>query len=174
MAIVQETRPTPTDASVISISTYLVVITTICDQLSKRWATSTLLDPPRVLHAGPFLDFNLEGTHGLGFTLFGINMLQSISLLFVALGLVVFFVLSSWRLHTAARMAAIGIGLVMGGIISNTVDLLRLGVAIGFLDFHIGTLGVTLSVADVAIVIGLFLVILDISIGKQPAKRVTP
>jgi signal peptidase II len=174
MTIIKKILPTSTNASVISISTYLVVIITVLDQLSKRWAESNIMDPLRVVRVTSFLDFNLAGTHDFGVTLFGINLLWPITLMFIALGLVVFFVLSSWRLHTASRMVAIGIGLVMGGIISNTFDLLRLGIAIDFLYFHIGTLGVTLSLADVAIVIGLFLVMLDILIGKRQAKQITP
>jgi len=170
LTIIKETRRIPTSAGVISISTYLVMIVIICDQLSKRWVGNNLLDPPRIVRVMSFLDLNPAGNHSLAITLYGSNLLELISLAFVIIGLVIFFIVSKWRLHTTSRVAATGIGLVMGGIISNTVDLLRLGVAIDFLDFHIGAMGITLNPADVSIAIGLGLLILASSIVKQPKR----
>jgi signal peptidase II len=142
----------------------------IFDQLSKRWVDSNLLDSSRIVRVMSFLDLNPAGNHSLAITLYGSKLLELISLAFVIIGLVIFFIVSRWRLHTTSRVAAIGIGLVMGGIISNTVDLLRLGIAIDFLDFHIGAIGITLNPADVAILIGLGFLMLASSIVKQPKR----
>ncbi len=59
-------------------------------------------------------------------------------------------------------MLCIGLCLVIGGALGNVIDRVALGYVVDFLDFHIGEYHwPAFNIADIAIVVGAGLLILD-------------
>jgi len=57
------------------------------------------------------------------------------------------------------RMMQVGLGVALGGALGNLTDRIRLGFVVDFLDFYIWPI---FNVADMAIVIGVVLIVLGI------------
>jgi signal peptidase II len=157
------------DNSIISITTYLIVIVYIVDQLSKKWATESI-QTLGVIPVTSFLNLDLVWNRGLTVDLFGYDFSCVISYILIVLGLVFFFALSRWRLETTSSLAAAGIGFSMGGILGNLTDRLRLGASVSFLDFHMQTYHwLSFNLADAAIFIGVLLLMLEAIIVERAA-----
>jgi signal peptidase II len=79
-----------------------------------------------------------------------------------------------WLVYKAAagKIAYVsGLGLVLGGAVGNFIDRIRFGYVIDFLDFFVGTSHwPAFNVADIAISVGVGLLILDM-IGEERAER---
>jgi signal peptidase II len=148
------------------------VIVYVADQLSKRWATG-LIAPSNVMPVTSFLNLDLVWNHGLTTNVFGYDFSCVVSYVLIVLGLVFFFALSRWRLETTSPLAATGIGFAMGGILGNLTDRLRLGAAVNFLDFHSQNYHwPSFNLADAAITIGVFLLMLDALIMERAEDSV--
>jgi signal peptidase II len=163
-----------TNARIISITTYLTVIVYVVDQLTKKWAT-TSMQSESVMPVTSFLNLTLVWNHGLTNNLFGFDLSYLASNIMIVLGLFVFFTLSRWRLETTSSLVATGIGFTMGGILGNMTDRLRIGAAVNFLDFHNQNYHwPSFNLADAAITIGVLLLLLDALIGERAADKYVP
>jgi signal peptidase II len=75
-------------------------------------------------------------------------------------GLILFAVaaslaLGAWLAHQTTKLAAISIGLIIGGAIGNAIDRVAYGAVAGFFSFHaFGFQWYVFNVADMAIVAG--------------------
>lgn len=83
---------------------------------------------------------------------------------FIILGVVVSLLVMVWLrlVPKDNRMLCIGLCLVIGGALGNVIDRVALGYVVDFLDFHIGEYHwPAFNIADIAIVVGAGLLILD-------------
>jgi signal peptidase II len=146
---------------IVSITTYLAIIVTICDQITKRLATQ-VISAAGAVPVTPFLNIDLTVNHGMNFYMLGRDFSGLVSNFFIIFWLVVFFSFSRWRLYIVSTLEAVGIGLIMGGIIGDLVDRLRFGRVVSFLDFHGGDFHFyTFNLAECAMVAGMLLLVLD-------------
>lgn len=69
---------------------------------------------------------------------------------------------------------ALALSLVVGGAIGNLIDRMNFGYVVDFLDFHWGVYGPhfpAFNVADIAITVGVFFLILDIYLKEAKRKN---
>lgn len=75
-----------------------------------------------------------------------------------------------WR--GPARLAGVGLGLVLGGALGNLFDRLRAGSVMDFLDFHLGSYHwPAFNLADSAIVVGAAALAAEVLRGRRGALR---
>jgi len=153
---------------IVLATTYLAVFVIICDQASKRWAMGTLMQPERTWHVSGFLTLNPVFNHGLNLQIGGFDFGVLLSYLVAFLELVLFLAFSRWRLHTSSRLIALGIGLGMGGVISNLIDHVRFGDVLDFCEIFVNgyRLG-NFNIGELAAILGVFLLILDALIDER-------
>lgn len=141
----------------------MAAITFLLDRASKWFVFEVLhiaqYPRPRVL---PFLDIVLVWNPGISF-----GMLQSGSdlapVLLTAFALVVVAGLFVWMARARSRLLAAAIGLAVGGALGNVFDRLLWGQVLDFLFVHLGAFDwwPVFNVADAAIVVGFFMIVLD-------------
>lgn len=175
-------------------------VTAALDLWSKAWAIRTLSSPS--LHTSPlcvpppgaahymyqrmptrqvdlirnYLDFtyaeNCGGAWGL---LHGAREgLRKPFFLLVTVGAVLFILHLYRSLEPSQRSMRLALPLVLGGAIGNLVDRIRLGYVVDFIHMHVRDRAnwPTYNVADIAITVGIGLMLLEYVLGprKAPAK----
>lgn len=154
---------------------FLIVapLTMILDQITKIWARSSLPTGPdgrgiSQVVIENFWEWRLSHNPGSAFGLFGDTSGARIFLSivgFVAVGAIL------WMLHKASddqRRLTVALGLVAGGAVGNLIDRVGFGEVTDFVVWkYYQHEWPTFNVADVALVIGVGLLFLDI--GKEPA-----
>ncbi len=121
------------------------------DRVTKLWAESSL-DDRIITVVGP-LQFALTYNTGIAFGLGG-----AFAPVLVVCALIGVIAVARGVAHELSRSATIGLGLVLGGAISNAFDRIasqRAGAVIDFIDFQFWPV---FNVADVAIVVGAIVV----------------
>ncbi|MHA1600732.1 MAG: signal peptidase II, partial [Alphaproteobacteria bacterium] len=79
-----------------------------------------------------------------------------------ALAVAIVAALFVWLRRQPEPLLAVAVGLVAGGAIGNTIDRLRFGGVVDFLDFHLGGWHwYAFNVADAGVVVGVALLVLD-------------
>lgn len=160
----------------------------IADQVSKLWAVASLLPgalPERaemlrrttevyVVHPAWF-KFELAGNKGAAWSIFA-NMSESFRVPFflvltsVAIGLI--FVLYR-KTPPDQRLMRTALAFVMGGAIGNLIDRALRGYVIDFISWHYGDEWAwpTFNIADVAISVGVGLLLIDAIFQKKPPEE---
>lgn len=142
---------------------WLSVFVIILDQFTKYIVVRHLsFGEPYVLL--PFFNFNLNFNPGAAFSFLSQSSGWQIYL-FSLISLVVIIFLLFWLagIKRSNYLMAAGICLIIGGAVGNLIDRIRFKFVIDFLDFHIKTWHFdTFNVADSAICIGAFLIILHL------------
>lgn len=147
----------------------LSVIVIVLDQWTKQWAASSfnLYETQKVTE---FFNFTLAHNPGAAFSfLADAGEWKHVFFTVIALGVTGFLIHWLWTLPAKSKWLAIAITLVIAGALGNLIDRLTMGYVIDFLDFHISLLKPILgtshwpafNVADMAICIGAFLLIID-------------
>lgn len=150
---------------------WLAVAIIVVDQLSKVWALE-VVGPKSPWNILPFFDLTLAFNTGAAFS-FLANAGGWQTWLFNGLALVVTLLLSHWLTQTSrgARLLPIAYALVIGGAWGNVIDRIRLGKVVDFFDFYWGQYHWPIfNVADIAICVGVGLLILD-SVRQQEPKH---
>jgi signal peptidase II len=139
----------------------LVVVAIVCiaDQASKIWLLDVFrLGERGVVHVMPYFDLVLTWNKGISYGWFqqegpfGQGALLAFKVLAVAL-------LWIWLARASSRMAALSLGLIIGGAIGNAVDRLIHGAVLDFALLYAQTATwrfnwYVFNLADVAIVAG--------------------
>ena len=144
---------------------YLVILTIISDQLSKKWIDTNMLQYESWDIIGSFLRFTYVKNSGIAF---GISI-GGYTLLLVLLSILatIFVAYVHWTERKNHPLISNGLALILGGAIGNLID--RLSVLFvdkyeGVIDFiDIGTSTYrwyTFNLADTAITIGMTLYVL--------------
>ena len=128
---------------------------------------------PRIRIA-PFFDIVLAWNRGVSYGLFqqhtelGRWLLIAVSLLTIA-GLWL------WLARQSRPLPAAGIGLIIGGALANATDRMVHGAVADFFWFHAGRLSwYVFNLADVAIVVGVAMVLYDHFLGRRARETIAP
>jgi lipoprotein signal peptidase len=113
------------------------------------------------LAIAPILDLTLRWNRGISFSLFTQDSASGRAVL-LGLTAIAILLLSVWLMRSQSRLAAIGLGAIIGGALGNGLDRLARGAVVDFLDLHmLGRHFFVFNVADAAINLGVALLILD-------------
>jgi signal peptidase II len=151
------------------------VIALVVDQAFKFW----LLNVFDIAHRGavrvtPFFDLVLAWNIGISFGWLQ-NDGQVAQIALMAVKAVAVVALAIWMARSRTLLAAVALGLIIGGAIGNAIDRLAYGAVVDFALFHIEIGGKTYSwyvfnLADVAIVAGVAALLYDSFLGIPAAK----
>ena len=145
----------------------LALIVLILDQASKllvaRAFESGQLQGGPLL---PLLDLALRFNRGVSFSLLKQDSPLGAALL-TAFSVTVVAFLSVWLWRVKSRLAAAGIGLIVGGALGNAADRAMYGAVVDFLDLHIFERHLfVFNLADAAISAGVAMLVVDGVFGE--------
>ena len=149
--------------------------TTVVDQAAKLWLLFGLDLPARgIVRLTPFLDLVLTWNTGISYGLFRQQgpFGQGALLALKAVAVVLLWI---WLARTSSRLAALSLGLIIGGAIGNAIDRLAYGAVADCVLFHVTTATFSFNwyvfnLADVAIVAGVIGLLFETLIGTGAAK----
>ena len=151
------------------------VATLIIDQASKAW----LLHVFDIAHRGtvrvtPFFDLVLAWNIGISFGLLQ-NDSQAAQLALMTVKVLAVIALGIWMTRSQTRMAAVALGLIIGGAVGNGIDRLVYGAVVDFALFHLQLRENTydwyvFNLADAAIVAGVIALLYDSFLGVPAVK----
>lgn len=145
------------------------------DQAVKLWLIYSYgLGARGSVAVTPFIDLVLTWNTGISYGWFkqegplGQWVLLALKTIAVAL-------LVIWLARAGSRLAALGLGLIIGGAVGNAIDRLIYGAVADFVLFHVTTAKWSFSwyvfnLADAAIVAGVAGILYDSLIGERAAK----
>lgn len=145
------------------------------DQASKLWLVYVYeLGRRGAVHIAPFVDFVLTWNTGISYGWFqqegpfGQWALLGLKAVAVAL-------LWIWLARAGSKLAAVGLGLIIGGALGNAVDRYIHGAVVDFVLLHIETATwrfnwYVFNLADVAIVAGVAGLLYESVLGDHAAK----
>ncbi len=141
----------------------------LIDQSTKAWAQGRLRFKDDIEVIPGLLNFAYAENTGVAFSMLddhgstGRWGLSAVAI--IAAVLVIYFF---WRTPRTDDRVLGGLALLLAGIVGNVTDRSRLGHVVDFIDFHIGGWHYpTFNVADMAIVIGAGLLIIDMFLTKK-------
>lgn len=145
------------------------------DQTTKAWAIRKLRFGDDIPVISGFLNFAYAQNTGVAFSMFddggdsGRWALSGVA--FIASVLVLYFF---WKTPRSDDRILGALALLLAGIVGNVVDRVRLGFVIDFIDVQFGSWHYpTFNVADMAIVMGAGILILDMFLRKDPPNNTT-
>lgn len=147
----------------------------LIDQATKAWAVRRLRFGDDMPVISGFLNFAYAQNTGVAFSMldnqgdagrWGLSIVAMI-----AATLVVYFF---WRTPRSDDRILGALALLLAGIVGNVVDRIRLGFVVDFIDVQFGSWHYpTFNVADMAIVIGAVLLIIDMFLSKRKQQAET-
>jgi signal peptidase II len=153
---------------------WTALIALVADQASKLYLLFVYDIAARgAVRITPFFDLVLTLNKGISYGWFQAET-ASAQILLLAIKLAVVAVLVVWLRHAHTRIAALGLGLIIGGAIGNGIDSLAYGAVVDFAFFHLQW-GASrfdwyvFNVADVAIVAGVIGLLYDSLLGAAKA-----
>ena len=153
----------------------VAIATAVVDQAVKLWLIFGFdLGARGIVSVTPFLDLVLTWNTGISYGLFRQEgpLGQAALLALKALAAVLLWI---WLARTASRLAAVSLGLIIGGAIGNAIDRFAYGAVADFVLFHVTTANFSFNwyvfnLADVAIVAGVIGLLLETLVGAGAAK----
>ncbi len=142
------------------------------DLATKLWVLDGLaLEATGPITVTPWLDFVLVWNRGVSYGLFQQDS-EAGRWILVAVTVAATIALAAWMARTTSRLSAVALGLVVGGAVGNGVDRVVYGAVVDFVHFHVADFSwYVFNVADVAIVAGAALIVLEALRGDRSAKR---
>lgn len=138
---------------------WIALIVVLLDQMTKFWVSKALELGTSISIIPHFFSITLVKNTGGAWSFLSDQVLL---LTLVSGGCLILF---NWYLSKAEqyrKLEVISYGLLMGGILGNFIDRVVHSAVIDFLDFNlIGYRFPTFNIADIAIVIGVFLFFID-------------
>lgn len=143
----------------------------LIDQATKAWAVQRLRFGGDMPVISGFLNFAYAENTGVAFSMLddhGTTGRWGLSIVAMIAGtLVIYFF---WRTPRSDDRILGALSLLLAGIVGNVVDRIRLGFVVDFIDVQFGSWHYpTFNVADMAIVIGAGLLIIDMLLTKRHA-----
>ena len=141
----------------------------LIDQSSKAWAVRRLRLGDDIQLIPGFLNFAYAQNTGVAFSMLddhGSTGRWGLSIVAIIAGtLVVYFF---WRTPRTDDRILGALALLLAGIVGNVVDRIRLGFVVDFIDVQFGSWHYpTFNVADMAIVCGALLLVIDMFLVKR-------
>lgn len=153
----------------------VAIITLIADQASKLWLLHVFEMGRRgMVRVTPFFDLVLAWNTGISYGWLQDMGTTGQTLLMAGKALAI-VLLAVWMTRARTRLAAIGLGLIIGGAIGNAIDRIAYGAVVDFALFHAEIAGKTYSwyvfnLADAAIVAGVAALLYDSLVAPAAAK----
>lgn len=146
----------------------LTLLVILLDQSTKYWAQTALVpyDPVNLL---PVLNLTLAYNTGAAFSLLGNTGAWHIWL-FMGIGIFISLLIIGWIIQTPGedRLQLSAMALILGGALGNLIDRVWLGHVVDFIDFYYDVHHWPIfNVADIAICLGAFFLILDFFVSKN-------
>lgn len=150
----------------------LAIVILILDQVTKFWAYGRLRTGPDITVIDGLFKLSYTENPGIAFGMLSesesalkIWLLAAVSL--AAVAVVIYFAIKA---PPNNRLMMVALMCVLGGIIGNLIDRVRLGVVIDFILLYVGEYRwPTFNIADAAICIGAVLLSIDILRDGEPA-----
>jgi signal peptidase II len=147
----------------------------LLDQASKLWLLFVFDIARRgAVRVTPFFDLVLAWNTGISYGWFQTESAAGQAVL-LAIKAIAVVVLAVWMARSQTRMAAIALGLIIGGALGNAIDSVAYGAVVDFALFHVQIGEKDLSwyvfnLADTAIVAGVAALLYDSLFGEPAAK----
>jgi signal peptidase II len=151
------------------------IATLLIDQASKLWLLNVFdIGHRGVVRVTSFFDLVLAWNIGISFGLLQNDGQIAQFALMVVKALAV-IALAVWMARSRTLLAAIALGLIIGGAIGNAIDRFAYGAVVDFALFHVQIGGNTynwyvFNLADAAIVAGVIALLYDSFLGAPAAK----
>jgi len=153
-----------------NIGLYLTTFTALIDQVSKWWLVNYVLTPIPFYRVNDYFNLRLNWNKGITFGLFN-DFAQYMPYILSTVAFLILLLLANWLRRAETLLAALGLGLVMGGAVGNVIDRLHYGSVVDFLDFHYADAHwYTFNLADSAIVCGVTLLLLENWLSKRQKR----
>lgn len=142
------------------------------DQTTKAWAVKRLRFGEDIAVIPGFLNFAYAQNTGVAFSMlddYGDPGRWGLSAVAIVAGILVLYFF--WRTPRSDDRILGALALLLAGIAGNVTDRIRLGFVVDFIDVQFGSWHYpTFNVADMAIVTGAGLLILDMFLSKKSAS----
>ena len=139
----------------------LAAVVVVLDQLSKYWILEVYDLPSKgSVPITSFFNLSMVWNRGVSFGLFRADV-DLARWALAAFALVVSLVLAFWARKNDRPLAAVALGLVIGGAVGNLVDRVRFGAVVDFFDFGGLWFPWVFNVADCGVTVGIALILLD-------------
>jgi signal peptidase II len=152
----------------------VAAIACLLDQASKLYLLRVVDLADHPIRLGPFFDFILTKNPGISYGLLQTQTALGAWLLlgFKAVAVVLLWL---WLARSKDRLAALSLGLIIGGAVGNAIDRLAYGWVADFVFFHVSTATwqfrwYVFNLADVAIVAGVIGLLYESLIGERAQK----
>jgi len=151
------------------------VIALIADQASKLWLLHVFdLGRRGIVSLTSFFDLVLAWNTGISYGLFQDTSATG-QLVLLGIKIVAVILLAIWMSRSQTRLAAVALGLIIGGAIGNAIDRVAYGAVVDFALFHVQIAGKTynwyvFNLADAAIVAGVIGLLYDSFTGPAAVK----
>ncbi len=142
------------------------------DQLTKAMATESLMIYEAV-HVNDFLNWTLMHNEGMAFSFLADQSgWQRWVIGFVAIIIVIWLLIWLSKTSIKAKFLNLGLVFVIGGALGNIYDRFHLGYVIDFIEAHYNEhYWPAFNVADTAISVGAFFLILDLILGEKDEDK---
>ena len=145
----------------------------VLDQATKFWIVEGVMSPPRVIDVTPFFNIVMVWNKGASFGLFSTQSPWT-QLALGGMAIIISIALGVWLLKSQSRWLSAALGMVIGGALGNVIDRAVYGAVADFLDFHAyGYHWPSFNVADMAISVGVVMLLFDGLIAKRRDHRLT-
>ncbi|MCS6874848.1 MAG: signal peptidase II [Pyrinomonadaceae bacterium] len=145
------------------------------DQTTKAWAIRRLRLGQDLEVIPGLLNFSYAQNTGVAFSMlddYGETGRWALSSVGILAGILVLYYF--WRVPRSNDRLLGALALLLGGIAGNVTDRIRFGFVIDFIDFYIGSWHYpTFNVADMAIVTGAGLLIIEMYFSKKDKQNVS-
>ncbi len=162
----------------------LSLLVLVLDQVTKAWA-STQLEIAQPVVFAPYFNFTLLHNYGAAFSfLSDAGGWQRIFFSVIATSVSIFLIFWILRLHPTKKIEIAGLSFILGGAIGNLWDRIYLGYVVDFIDwYYVSPSNECLpffysifstqschwpafNIADASILLGAFLLIVDMFLGQ--------
>lgn len=145
-------------------------LTLVVDQANKLWLMNVYdIAAHAPVRLAPVLDVVFARNPGISYSLLPAHS-PGARWALVAFTLVATLGIGVWLWRTPTRLPALGLGLVLGGALGNAIDRFAYGWVADFYYFHVGGFHwYVFNLADVAIVVGVALLLVDSFVLARPA-----
>ncbi len=148
------------------ISAFVILL----HQLAQTWVYDLIENHGGHIEVLPFFTLVKVWNPGVSFGMF--KQLPHGQWLLSALAVTITLILLRWLWRATDKLTAVGLGLVIGGAIGNTIDRLRYGAVADYLDFHaFGHHWPAFNMTDTAICIGVVLLVLKETVWRMSSEQ---
>ena len=157
-----------------AIGAGLAALVIVLDQASKLWVLHGLgfMDGgpgTRIEVLDPWFNLTMVWNRGISFGLFQAQAFWQ-SLILIGFSLAVSGLLCAWMMRATRKLQVFAYGAIIGGAIGNAIDRAIYGAVADFLDFSEIGFSWVFNVADMAINIGVGLLLLDLVLNSEKSK----